>query len=449
MNKITLKIFLVVLLIGNMWFINGQCLPNGITFYNQETIDNFSTDYSGCSVIEGNVTIHDIFGDITNLNGLSQIVEIQGGLVINSSHQLIDLTGLDNLNILGEGLYISENNNLVNLHGLENLNSVGNLSIRNNDNLTNISNLNIMQINDAISISYNDILSSLNGLENITSINYLLIDNNDSLTNLSGLDGLSIINSGFDILRNDGLIDLSGLDALVYTNYGVISENGSLLTLQGLESLTTINYFYIQLNDQLQDISGLSSLTEIIEFNGIEGRLMILENNMLLSLNGLEGLTAVHGELGIANNNQLSNIGGIRNVDAETITNLYINYNPNLSECAVLSVCDHLDIDLENTYINDNNIGCQTPQEVEAACALDTEENQIAKIKIYPNPTNGSFEISGLKDGTIEIIDSQGRTVKKMDLGERNYSISELTSGIYFVKITSENSSLTKQLIKI
>src|SRR5690606_9299484 len=95
-----------------------------------------------------------------------------------------------------------------------------------------------------------------------------------------------------------------------------------------------------------------------------------------------------------------------------------------------------------------NNLGCETRQEVEAACALGTEESQIADLKIFPNPTNSSFEVLGLQNGSIEIIDNQGRIIKQMDLGKNNYSISELTSGIYFVKITSEKSSVTKQLIK-
>ena len=294
MNKITFRILLAIVFVGSISIMTGQCLPNGITFFNQESIDNFSANYPGCSVIQGNVSIEDASGNITNLYGLSQIEDIQGSLVI-STELLIDLSGLDNLHTIGEGLYVNLNSNLVTFHGLENLTSIGtNLSIEDNDSLLTISALNVSTIDDSIAISFNDNLTSLNGLENITALDYLLIDNNDSLTNLNGLEGLEVINSGFHILRNDGLIDLSGLDNLINTNFGTISENGSLLTLNGLESLTTINSFYIQLNDQLQDINDLSSLTEIIEVNGIEGKLMILDNNMLLSLNGLEGLTELY-----------------------------------------------------------------------------------------------------------------------------------------------------------
>lgn len=424
--------------------MKAQCLPNGITFLNQESIDNFSTNYPGCTVIEGNVSISDAYQNITNLNGLSQIEEIQGSFGIGNSHLLVDLSGLESLHLIGGRFGLVQNNNLTSLQGLENVTSVETLSINNNDNLENISALNIMEIENSISISYNDKLNSLDGLENITSLDYLLIDGNNALLNLSGLEGIVTINNGFDILRNDSLLNLNGLNSLTTTTYILISENGSLQTLSGLDALTTTSEFYIQINNQLVDISNLSSL------NMIDGSFVIIDNNMLTSLNGLEGLTAINGNLGIGRNHQLSSIEGIRNIDAETIINLNITDNTNLSECAVSSVCDHLDIDPENSYIIDNGIGCQNLQEVEDACALiNVQENELSELKIYPNPTNGTFKVSNSKEGKIDIIDSQGRIIKEMDLGKNIYSISELSSGIYFIKITSNLTSVIKQIIKI
>jgi S-formylglutathione hydrolase FrmB len=53
-----------------------SCLPQGITFTNQAQIDNFQTNYPGCTEIEGDVTIAG--DDITNLNGLSVLTSIGG-----------------------------------------------------------------------------------------------------------------------------------------------------------------------------------------------------------------------------------------------------------------------------------------------------------------------------------------------------------------------------------
>ena len=120
---------------------NSQsCLPNGITFTTQESIDNFQTNYSGCTEIEGNVEING--PQIVNLNGLSVLTSIGGYLDINYNDSLIDLSGLDNLNSIGEWLSIGHNESLISISSFENLNSIG----------------------EWLSITYNDVLTSLNGL---------------------------------------------------------------------------------------------------------------------------------------------------------------------------------------------------------------------------------------------------------------------------------------------
>jgi len=53
------------------------CLPNGIAFYSQTEIDNFPTDYPGCTEILGGLTIVGDSSSITNLDGLSQLTSIQ------------------------------------------------------------------------------------------------------------------------------------------------------------------------------------------------------------------------------------------------------------------------------------------------------------------------------------------------------------------------------------
>ena len=440
LNTCKVKLCLILLFITSTSINAQSCLPEGIIFYDQASIDEFSTNYPNCTIIEGNVSIQ---GSVSNLNGISQIEEIHGSVEIGQAHNLFDLSGLDNLILIEGGLYIFENNNLTNLNGLDNLISTETLHITANINLEDISALNIMEIDNAIAITNNDKLNTLNGLNNILSLSYLLIDGNDVLLDLSGLDNLTTVNMNIDILRNDSLLNLSGLDALTHTGYLIISDNESLQSLNGLEALTTTNGdIYIQLNNQLNDISNLSSL------NTVNGSFNIIQNNHLSSLNGLEGLTSINGNLGIGNNFQLSSIEGIKNIDAETITNLYITQNTNLSECAVQSVCDFLNINPANTEIILNAAGCENRQEIENACALGTDEYRLSEIKIFPNPTNGTFEISGLESGTVRIIDSQGRTVKEMISGEVSYSISDLTAGIYFIKITSEKYSVIKQLIK-
>ncbi|MEM9823536.1 MAG: hypothetical protein AAF985_20800, partial [Bacteroidota bacterium] len=91
----------ILLFLLTLWGIpqlNAQgCLADGITFTSQQEIDDFPTNYPGCTEIEGPVTIGILFGtnDITNLNGLSQITSMMS-IKIQSNNSLEDLTGLNN-----------------------------------------------------------------------------------------------------------------------------------------------------------------------------------------------------------------------------------------------------------------------------------------------------------------------------------------------------------------
>ena len=73
------SLFTSILFIATFNFANSQnCIPVAIVFTTQAQVDAFPTDYPGCSIIDGNVGITG--DDITNLNGLSQITQINGSL---------------------------------------------------------------------------------------------------------------------------------------------------------------------------------------------------------------------------------------------------------------------------------------------------------------------------------------------------------------------------------
>ncbi|MDP2686129.1 MAG: T9SS type A sorting domain-containing protein [Aequorivita sp.] len=423
-----IAVFLCFIFISSTSLKAQSCLPNGITFLNQESIDDFSINYPGCTIIEGSVTISDLNDNITNLNGLLQITEIGGYLEIQDSNEITDLTGLDNLQGI-ESLFIGGNNGLISLHGLESLSTLGDiLQINDNNNLVTISALTNLTSLNKINIQYNAVLPSLNGLENVSSVSEIFISSNNSLENLNGLEGVENLASSIDILFNPLIQNLYGLHNLESVGSHLsITQNQSLTSLIGLEGLSTI--------------SGANE-----PFMGLR----ITSNPQLININSLSNLTSINETLLIADNDQLVNIEGVRNIDATTIADLRIYNNNILSNCAVTSVCDYLDIEPNIVEIHDNMAGCNTEGEVQTICDnLGVEEiTNENSLKIYPNPTSNTFKISGLKDGIVEIIDSQGRTVKQMASNENNYSISELSSGIYFVKITSEKTSITKQLIK-
>jgi len=71
-------------------------------------------------------------------------------------------------------------------------------------------------------------------------------------------------------------------------------------------------------------------------------------------------------------------------------------------------------------------------------------------IRIYPNPANDKIEITGLNNGTIEIINVQGQIVKTLNtLGVKTtIDLTKLSGGVYFIKAMTERGATVKKFIK-
>ncbi|MDR0205701.1 MAG: M4 family metallopeptidase [Bacteroidales bacterium] len=84
---------------------------------------------------------------------------------------------------------------------------------------------------------------------------------------------------------------------------------------------------------------------------------------------------------------------------------------------------------------------------------VDIEEITNSNLRIYPNPTTGEFRVTGnkLRVTSIEIYDVYGRMQKgewRMENGEWSFDLSNLSSGIYFIKVMTENEIIMKKIIK-
>ena len=79
----------------------------------------------------------------------------------------------------------------------------------------------------------------------------------------------------------------------------------------------------------------------------------------------------------------------------------------------------------------------------------------MENIAIYPNPTKGIFNVSigTIIPKTILVYDPIGKIVCSKDEFQNNQSniildLSNVSNGVYFVKIISENKSITRRIIK-
>ncbi len=117
------------------------------------------------------------------------------------------------------------------------------------------------------------------------------------------------------------------------------------------------------------------------------------------------------------------------------------------TDCYFIGVPNH-----PNYYL-----GCDTTQ---TTCpCLITGINEIKqhdfKFSVSPNPSNGNFKIMYLlpqnSKGIFEVFDITGKKVFSYSLPQwstlQNFDLSFLSNGVYAVKITSGNFSITKKLI--
>ncbi|MBU2929673.1 endonuclease [Winogradskyella psychrotolerans] len=82
---------------------------------------------------------------------------------------------------------------------------------------------------------------------------------------------------------------------------------------------------------------------------------------------------------------------------------------------------------------------------------LSVTDVQQDRIKLFPNPANGN-EVTILSNQTLvaEVYDILGKkiTVQNITTNQTKLNISELTKGVYIIKLNSENGSQTKRLVK-
>jgi len=500
MKKFLMLLLLFLSIFSNQVF-SQICPSSAVVLNTQQEVDDFSSVYPGCSEIPASLTVTEVNGSaITNLDGLSQIITIQGNLkleelsvqnfnglqnltnitgdlIIEDNDLINDLAGLGNLISLGDELKVELNDNLIDFVGLSGLTSIpGDLTVRHNPSLTNFEGLNNLQnilggtkielnedlLNfqglasltsagttnlDRFRVELNNSLVNFSGLENLTEIAALWINGNTSLENFSGLNNLAEITDGGLNIWGTTLSDLSGLSSLNYINGLVdLSGNGGLNSLQGLHNVTFMGGINVRSCPVLEDFSGLNSLHTL-------GNIYVDSSPQLRSFNGLQNVTEFNnGGINVTfnNNSNFESLSGIDFIDYTTIDYIQITNVPSLTDCAVRSVCDFILLgDPTGSSINQNGPGCQGFKEIIALCKLLSNENfNSSNFILNPNPTKDHFTIYGNQEITkLSIYNTSGKLVKEFEESP-SFDVSDLTPGVYFLKIESNQGKEVIKLIK-
>lgn len=407
MKKLIINLLSIHLSLFTFLSFSQSCLPEGITFTNQEEIDNFQTDYPNCTEIEGDVLIHG--NNITSLNGLIVLTDIDGHFDIQFTN-LLNLNGLDNLQFIGGRLTILEN----------------------------------------------DMLSLLSGLENLTEIGGQLAIENCQVTNMTGLNSLSFIGLTLTITNITSLISITGLENLISIG-GIlaVTMNPLLADFSGLDNLTYIGSdVLVGFNNALLNFNGLNNLISI------GGDFRIYGNNSLENFSGLNNLNSVNGYIDIHSHEALVSVIGLENIEAGTIESLYLYNNNSLNYCHINSVCNYLVTPIGEIQIHDNAQGCNSIEEVEEACWTSVDEIVVVEhFSISPNPNSGSsnlrfkineqglvicdlYEISGVKIKTL-LNENRSPGTYEMEI-----DLSDIPAGVYFCVLKTNQGILNRKIIK-
>ena len=81
---------------------------------------------------------------------------------------------------------------------------------------------------------------------------------------------------------------------------------------------------------------------------------------------------------------------------------------------------------------------------------MDVEENAAADVKVYPNPSEGMFNIEGQNIKKVEVFNSLGQPVyaKDTENGMMMIDLTNHAAGIYLIRIVTDNGIWSHQVIK-
>jgi len=309
---------------------------------------------------------------------------------------------------------------------------------------------------------YNNQLTSLDVSAN-SALGYLFCDNNQ-LTSLdvSNNTALTVLVCNFnqltslDVNANPALEwlycytnELTSVDVSLNTALTELDFGNNNLTSLDVSNNTALTILYSD-NNQLTslDVSNNTSLTELYCFNNQLTSLDVSNNTDLINLycgnNQLTSLdVSANPALTVLNciTNQLTSLD-VRNGNNTNFSLFDSRNNSNLTciyvDDASYSTENWTDIDPASTFVNN-----------EAECALSMGDNAFElDVTIYPNPTDNYLFIEGNKNPiSISIYNLLGAEVITKS-NTNKIDVSELSNGVYIIKISDGIGQTDRKFIK-
>jgi len=346
------------------------------------------------------------------------------------------------------------------------------------------STLNILEFADTLTqfrLTHVDGISNFEGMENVTRINGKIDISETSITSTDGLDNLKSISSvqfvQCPLLTNinsfsdvERIRDLRLSNLPQFTDFELFNgmELPSSLQFNELPHLSSFPSFTQTPTVDMFSIARCHSLTNLKmdSLVNITDRLSIFGNENLESASFInviqaENLSFVANEVitdiqmpnintvgfkfNLLSNDNLTHIDNINHTMlAHTMA---IERNQNLEDCNIELICNNYQAG-SNLSVEDN-LGCQTLEEIIDACSVSVSdlEDQFP-FKVYPNPVSDILNLEGNYDPkSIKMYNSIGQEIN-LELNTNQIDMRLLKDGMYYLKVSFENSVRTIKIIK-
>ena len=233
---------------------------------------------------------------------------------------------------------------------------------------------------------------TLDGMTNIEYLGGFELFQNVRTTNLDALNALTRLDSlNIELAGTNTPVSLSGFQNLSYLESLTLDSAG----VDDLLPLANVANQNVTLS--LDDVAGLTSLDGldgIADFASIE----LLNNNVLVSLDGLTNVTQVDSDITISNNPSLSDITALSNI---TTVGGHITFDSNASLCVddVSDLASGL-LTFGGTLTNTGNTGTCNP-----ANDADGDGVLVKKDCDDNDPTLGDIGLDADCDGVLTVDD--------------------------------------------
>jgi endonuclease I/chitodextrinase len=146
--------------------------------------------------------------------------------------------------------------------------------------------------------------------------------------------------------------------------------------------------------------------------------------------------------VGLFKDGVLIDIVGVLDEEAKNFENMTLRRKTSVTKPNTTYTADEWDQFLQDSF---DDIG------MHASATASIKDNLLSNIKMYPNPASGNtLFIKTNKETSITIYNLLGKAVKKeiISATANKLDISNLSKGVYIVKINIDNKTIAKKLIK-